>query len=113
MPNPTPSHCAGWLTIAATILAVAGGGLTLLFTFKAGQCFSTLVALAMAVFWGAVAVMLVVSASSARRVQAEMREDTVNRVLEYLSDLDPADAEERAELVDRMHVLATTALGKP
>lgn len=118
MPTPTPASCAGWLTIAASSLAVVAGALTLCFTVKTGHCFSTLVALAMTVFWGTMSVTLVVSASSAKRIQSEMRKQTVEHVLEHLvSGLDAtnneANAKERAELVDRIHALASTALGKP
>ena len=86
------------------------------FASKTGFCFSTLVALVMSVFWGAVAATLVVSASSARRTQAEMRKQTVEQVLGQLaSGLDATSktkAEDRAELIDRLHALASTALGK-
>ena len=88
------------------------------FTIKPGQGFPTLVALAMAVFWGIAAVTLVVSTSSARRVQVEMRKQTVEQVLQHLASSldatgDTSNAKERAELVDRIHALASTALGKP
>ena len=63
-------------------------------------------------------VTLVVSASSARRIKAEMRRQTVEQVLEYLgsgleASTNAEDAKERAELIDRIHALATTALGEP
>ena len=86
------------------------------------QCNNTtgaLVALALAVFWSAILVALLVAIFSGRRVSAKMQarvvEQTVQNFLNQLKNLEESNSTKdsasiRAELMDRLHSLAAKSL---
>ena len=92
-------------------MSLAAGVLGLCFAVG-GNGFAALVGLALSVAWGTMS--LVASNSVVRRVQAESRQRVVDRVLcRFLCDLTKVpdvNAAERAELVDRVHSIASAAL---
>ena len=74
-----------------------------------------LVALALSVFWGAVAAALLTMSFSARRIRAKMRAQVVDQTVQlFLDQLKASNGKEldasRAELVDRIDSLAAKAL---
>lgn len=108
---------ARWYGMATGVLAAIAGVAAVCLAVSPHH-FAALVALGLSIGWGAVSATLVVSAFNARRVHAEMQERTVQVVLDQLiAQLEAAREEEnpsrRAELIDRLHALASTALAKP
>ena len=78
-----------------------------------------LVALALTVFWGAIAAALLARCFSARRIHAKMQARVVDQTMRHFLDQleglngnkpDSGSASRRAELVDRIHGLAAKAL---
>lgn len=113
MPNTTQR--VGWCGVATGALAAAAGVVALCFA-TGTQYFAALVALALSVGWGVISAVVVVSAFNVRRVQAEMRRHAVEKVIDQLVtklENEKEDASQRAEIIDRLNALATTALAKP
>ena len=120
---------AGSVLLAGAASLIAGGFALCLAMENDG--FAALIALGLSVSWAVTFTLLAAcTALGARRAQAEMRKHIAERALDRLvcelrerrdkpeSDEDSegqgaANARERAELIDRIHALASTALGKP
>lgn len=105
----------GLYGVITTTLAVVFG-VVALWLATCPRHFAALVALALSVAWGTTSAISIISAFNVRRVQAEMRRDAVDKVIcELVRQLKckKKSASERAELIDRLNALATTALAKP
>lgn len=115
----------GWRSLAGSVavaLLLFGSGFMGWRALNFALCnneLATFVALALSVFWGAVAAVLLAMRFSARRMRAEMQARVVDQTAELFLDQlkassgnksDSSRASRWAELVDRLDGLAAKAL---